>query len=79
MEQARQAVPRRALLACRPVQTAALEGLLCSVTHLDNGNSCSASVNYFVLMSAPFHICSVISTARLSLLNYAAAAEHAEN
>lgn len=52
-----------------------------SVNHPDNGNSCSASVNYFLLTSAPFHwyVQSIISTARLSLLNYAAAdAQHAE-
>lgn len=52
-----------------------------SANHPGNGNSCSASVNYFLLTSAPFHwyVWSIISTARLSLLNYAAAvAEHAE-
>lgn len=55
--------------------------LPCSVNHPDNGNSCSASVNYFLLTSAPFHwyVWSIISTARLSLLDYAAAvAEQAE-
>lgn len=77
---ANHALPRRALLACPPVQATASERLLCSVNHLDNMNSCSALFNYFLLMSAPFHwyIQSTISTARLSLLNFAAAAQHAE-
>lgn len=75
-EQAGRALPGRALLACLPAQQ-----MLCPVNHPDNGNSCSVPVNYFLLTSAPFHwyVWSIISTVRLSLLDYAAAvAEHAE-
>ena len=37
------------------VLRAASDGLLCSSNHLDNEKSCSALVNYFLLLSAPFH------------------------
>lgn len=79
-EQARRAVPSRALLALLPVQAAALERLLCWANQLDNRNSSSALVNYFLLTSVPFHwyVPSITSTARLSLWNYTAVAEHAD-
>lgn len=77
-EQAKQAMPKRALLAYPTVEQAASEWLLCSLNHLDNVKSCSTSVNYFLLTSAWFHwyVQSIISTARL--LSYAAAGEHTE-